>query len=147
MSSGGVGVFRMKGWGPKSSVCPLKQKNIRNPNHHYFSKKYRNTPSNLYCDTPPICIAVASVPLHSEERENIVSTPPICIAVRLPFVSQYASHSYRSTFGKILVVVVAGLETREILLCFASPYPFCSSRFHCMALLPLQPCTRRSLKT
>ena len=27
ISSGGVVVFHMKGWGPKSSVCPSKQKN------------------------------------------------------------------------------------------------------------------------
>ena len=40
---------------------------------------------------------------------NGVSIPPICIAVRLPFVLQYASHLYRSTFGKILVVVVTGM--------------------------------------
>ena len=41
---------------PKSQT--MFQKNIRNPNHHYFPKKYRNT--------PPICIAVLSVPLRSE---------------------------------------------------------------------------------
>ena len=31
------------------------------------------------------------------------------MSVRLPFVSQYASHLYRSTSGKILVVVVTGM--------------------------------------
>ena len=31
-------------------VVALFQKNVGNPNHHYFSKKYRNT--------PPICIAI-----------------------------------------------------------------------------------------
>ena len=52
----------------------------------------------------PICIAVILVPLRST-----VSTPPICIAVRPPFVLQYASQLYRSTFGKVLVVVVTGM--------------------------------------
>ena len=55
----------------------------------------------LYHNTPPICIAVLLVPLGSKERE----VP----SVLLPFVLQYASHLYRSTLGKILVVVVAGM--------------------------------------
>ena len=97
------------------------QQNVGNPNHHYFSKKY--------CNTPPICIAIrlqlvlqcfaASLPLSSQEREIrqysshlYRSAPPICIAVPLPFVSQYASHFYRNTFGKILVVVVTGMFPR-----------------------------------
>ena len=42
-------------------------------------------------------------------KGNTISTPPVCIAVRLPFVLQYASRLYRSTFGKILVVVVTGM--------------------------------------
>ena len=72
--------------------------------------------SNLYINTPPIRIAVLLVPLRSEEREifNIVSVPPICIAVRLPFVLQYASHLYRSTFGKIVVVVVTGMFPNSV---------------------------------
>ena len=73
--------------------------------------------SNLYCNTPPICIAVLSVPLRSEEREILsVLLPfvsqyatPICIAIGLPFGLHYASHLYRSAFGKILVVVVTGM--------------------------------------
>ena len=72
------------------------QKNVRNPNHHYVSKKYRNT--------PPICIAVR-LPFVSQyfrcpyalrkgkycqySSHLYRSTPPICIAIRLPFVSQY----------------------------------------------------------
>ena len=51
--------------------------------------------SNLYCNTPPISIAVLVVPLRSEEREDCQysshlyrSMPPIEIAIRLPFVSQ-----------------------------------------------------------
>ena len=84
------------------------QKNVRNPNHHYFSKKYRNT--------PPICIAIRlqfvlqcfRCPYalrkgkHCQYSSHLYrSTPPICIAIRLPVVSQY--------FGKILVVVVIGM--------------------------------------
>ena len=42
-------------------------------------------------------------------KGNLVSIPPICIAVRLPFRLQCASHSYRSAFGKILVVAVTGM--------------------------------------
>ena len=61
----------------------------RSPNHHYFSRKYRNTPPNLYCNMPPICIAVLPVPLRSEEKE--------ILSVLLPFVSQYASHLYCNT--------------------------------------------------
>ena len=69
--------------------------NVRNPNHHYFSKKYRNT--------PPICIAIRLqfVPQcfwcpyalrkgkYCQYSSHLYrSTPPICIAIRLPFVSQ-----------------------------------------------------------
>ena len=75
------------------TFCALYQKNVRNPNHHYFSKKY--------CNTPPICITI--------RPQFVLQSPPICIAVRLPFVSQYASHLYCNTFGKILVVVVTGM--------------------------------------
>ena len=65
------------------------------PNHHYFSKKY--------CNTPPICIAVrlqfvlqcvwCPYALRKGEYSQYSShlyrnTPPICIAIRLPFVSQ-----------------------------------------------------------
>ena len=74
------------------------QKNVRNPNHHYFSKKYRNT--------PPICIAICGclqfVPQccwcpyslrkgkYCQYSSHLYrSTPPTCIAIRLPFVSQY----------------------------------------------------------
>ena len=59
------------------------QKNVRSPNHHHFSKEYRNT--------PPVCIAVLLVPLRFEfeERETL--------SVLLPLVSQYVSHLYRNT--------------------------------------------------
>ena len=46
--------------------------------------------SNLYCNTPLVCIAVLSVPLSSQERETLQysshlyrSMPPICIALLL----------------------------------------------------------------
>ena len=48
-------------------------------------KKVSQYTSSLYCNTPPICTAVLSVPLR-----EIWST-------LLPFVSQYASHLYRNT--------------------------------------------------
>ena len=51
-----------------------------------FLRKVSQYTSNLYCSTPPICIAVLLVPLRSEERE--------ILSVLLPFVSQYASHLY-----------------------------------------------------
>ena len=52
-------------------------------------KKVSQYTPHLYCNTPPICIAVLSVPLRSEERETW--------SVLLPFVSQYASHLYCNT--------------------------------------------------
>ena len=96
----------------RASVTPcfphLYQKNVRNPNHHYFSESIAvpfpfvlQYASHLYCS------AFGALTLWG--KGNTVSTPPICIAVLLPFVLQYASHLYRSTFGKILVVVVTGM--------------------------------------
>ena len=52
-------------------------------------KKVLQYTSNLYCNTPPIYIAVLSVPLSTLERENT--------SILLPFVSQCASHLYRNT--------------------------------------------------
>ena len=82
-------------------VSDIFQKNVRNPNHHYFSKKYRNT--------PPICIAIrlqvvpqyfwCPLRLRSEERETL--------SVLLPFVSQYASHLYCST-PPICIAILLG---------------------------------------
>ena len=87
---------------------PPPQKNVRNPNHHCFSKKYRNA--------PPIRIAIRLQFVleyfwcpYTLRKGNTASTPPICIAVRPPFVLRYASHLYRSTFGKILVVAITGM--------------------------------------
>ena len=107
----GLGImFLFLRLGPPASSPSSAQKNVRNPNHHYFSKKYRaihlpfvlQYASNLYCSTFGARRKV--------RKEKYFSTPPIfCIAVRLPFVSQYASHLYRNAFGKILVVVVTGM--------------------------------------
>ena len=52
-------------------------------------KKVSKYTFSLYCNTPPSCIAVLSVPLRSEERE--------ILSVLLPFVSQCASHLYCNT--------------------------------------------------
>ena len=88
----------LEGWGfgLVHQSSSRDQKNVRNPNHHYFSKKYRNT--------PPICIAIRLrfVPQYfwcpyalrkgkycQYSSHLYRSTPPICIAIRLPFVSQY----------------------------------------------------------
>ena len=84
------------------------QKNVRNPNHHYFSKEYRNTPPDCIAIRLQFVLQYFWVPQRFEERDT-VSTTPIGIAVHLPFVLQCASHLYRSTFGKILVVVVTGV--------------------------------------
>ena len=79
-----------------SGLIQKKSEECRNPNHHYFSKKYRNT--------TPICIAIrlqfVSQYLwcpyalrkgkYCQYSSHLYrSTPPICIAIRLPFVSQY----------------------------------------------------------
>ena len=77
----------------------VNQKNVRNPNHHYFSKKYRDTPPICIAIRFPICIAVLLVPLCSEERE--------ILSVLLPFVSQYASCLYCST-PPICIAVLLG---------------------------------------
>ena len=79
------------------------QKNVRNPNHHYFIAihlqfELQYAP-NLHCS------AFGATELSGKGNTSV----PICIAVLLPFVLQYASHLYRNTFGKILVVVVTGM--------------------------------------
>ena len=59
---------------------PVHQKNVGNPNHHYFAKKYRNT--------PPICIAI---------RLPFVSQYFRCpYSLRKGEYRQYASHLYRN---------------------------------------------------
>ena len=85
------------------------QKNVRNPNHHYFAKKYRNTPPKKYCNTPPICIALLLVPYALRKGKYCQYSSHLYRSTPL-IVLQYASHLYRSTtFGKILVVVVTGM--------------------------------------
>ena len=68
-------------------------------------KKVLQYASNLYCS------AFGATELSG--KGNLVSAPPICVAVCLPFTSQYASHLYRNTFGKILVVVVTGMFPKQ----------------------------------
>ena len=83
-------------WASKLKIIGVRSEERQNPNHHYVSKKYRNT--------PPICIAIRLqfvlqcfwCPICSEGRKCCqysshlyCGTPPICIAIRLPFISQY----------------------------------------------------------
>ena len=77
----------------------ISQRNVRNPNHHYFSKKYRNTPPIYIAIRLQFGIAVRLVPLRSEEREMLSVLLPLSqYAPHL--VLQYASHLYRNAFGK-----------------------------------------------
>ena len=75
----------------KANTVPTKSTTpqMSEPQPPLLLKKVSQCTSNLYCNTPPICIAVLSVPLHSEERE--------ILSVLHPFASQYASHLYCST--------------------------------------------------
>ena len=99
------------------------QKNVRNPNHHYFSKKYRNT--------PPICIAIRLQFVlqcfwcpyalrkgkYCQYSSHLYrSTPPICIAIRLPFVSQY----FWENLGGCGATTVVNCHNRSI---FSIPCP------------------------
>ena len=87
--------------------------------------------------SPPICIAVLSVPLHSEERE--------ILSVLLPFVSQYASHLHRNT-PPICIAVLLGkswwwwspgcLQNR---LCMIAPPPPSRSILVHRQLLMIEP--------
>ena len=75
---------------------------LQKPPPLLVSKKVLLYASNLYGSTPPICITVPSWLLMKKGKPN--NTPPICTAVRLPFVRQYASQLYGSTFEKVLGV-------------------------------------------
>ena len=104
---------------PRCSVIPLlyKRKFRKSVATHVAEEcqpplllqKVSQYTSNLYCNTPPICIAVLLVPLRFEGRE--------ILSVLLPFVSQYTSHLYCNTppicivvlLEKIVVVVVTGM--------------------------------------
>ena len=94
---------------PLQSLAALsnthKSEEFEKPQPLLVSKKVRQYTPNLYGSTRSICTAVPSWLLSLEEREPN-STPPICTAVRLPFVRQYASHLYGTTFEKILGVGV-----------------------------------------
>ena len=91
------------GWGtPLLQKC---QKNVRNPSHHYFSKKYCNT---IQC----VLSAFAATELF-QERE-ILQYSSRCIAVRLPFVSQYASRLYHST-PPICIAICLPLASKRTL--------------------------------
>ena len=79
------------------------------PTTTYFSKCIAIHLQSVLQYAPPTCIAGAFGGTELSGKRNYFSAPPICIAVRLPFLSQYASHLYRSAFGKILVVVVTGM--------------------------------------
>ena len=57
--------------------------------------------SNVYCNTPPMCIAISLVPLRSEARE--------ILSVLIPFVSQYASHLYCNTPPICIAVLLGNL--------------------------------------
>ena len=88
------------------------QKNVGNPNHHYFS--------NLCCNAPPICTSMRlqfvsqyfGCPIRSEERKCYQYSSQLYRSTP-PTVLQHASHLYRNIFGKILVVVVTGMFPRE----------------------------------
>ena len=66
------------------------QKNVRNPNYYYFSKKVLQYTSNLYYNTPPICIVYSAVGAVEYSGKGTTS-------ILFSFVSQYASHLYRNT--------------------------------------------------
>ena len=70
------------------SLSELFRRMSETPTTTTSQKKSQYT-SNLYCNTPPICIAVLSVPMRSEEKETLSEL--------LPFVSRYASHLYCNT--------------------------------------------------
>ena len=78
-------------WQVRDLQCGTSKRSeeCRKPQPPLLLKKVSQYTSHLYCNTPPICIAVLSVPLGFTERE--------IGSVRLPFVSQYASHFYRNT--------------------------------------------------
>ena len=117
-------IFKIRSCTVKSDL-KIKQRIRRmseNPSHHYFSIKYCKNTSNLFCNTPPICIAVLLVPPRS---------------VLLPFVSQYASHLHCNTppiciavrLGKILVVAVTRMFPKTKSACL-SGYSFELLRNH-----------------
>ena len=97
-------LFRLldTGTGPPSW---LKSAECQKPQSPLLLKKVSKYTSNLHCNTPPICIAVPFGPYALRKGKYCQYSSH---SYR-PFVLQYASHLYRSTFGKILVVVVTGM--------------------------------------
>ena len=90
------------------SMCLLQsagdtQKNVRNTNHHYFSKSIAVHLQSVLQYAPRWYCSTSGVTELSGKGNT---------SVLLPFVSQYASHLYRNAFGKILVVVVTGMFPR-----------------------------------
>ena len=76
----------------------IEFQNVRNPNHHYFSKRIAihlqlvlQYTSNLYCS------AFGVIELSGKGNTS----------VRLPFVPQYASHLYRNT-PPICIAILLG---------------------------------------
>ena len=86
--------------GMLGSIAELVSEEFQKPQPLLVSKKVRQYTSNLYGSRPPICIVGPSWLLSLEERGSPT--------VHLPFVLQYASHLYRSSFEKILGVGVTG---------------------------------------
>ena len=60
---------------------PVESEECQKPQPPLLLKKALQYTSNLYGNTPPICITVFSLPLSSQERE----------------ILQYSSHLYNST--------------------------------------------------
>ena len=74
----------------------LNSEECQKPQPPLLLKKVSQYTSNLYCNTPPISLAVLLVAYalkkgncHQYSSHLYRSTPPICIAIRLSFVSQY----------------------------------------------------------
>ena len=96
--------LRLRGLQGKQNILidPPSSEECQKPQPPVLLKKVLQYTSNLQCYTPPICIAMLSVPVSSEQKE--------ILSVLLPFVSQYDNHSCLGTFwGKTLVVAVTGM--------------------------------------
>ena len=74
------------------------RKNARKPQPPLLLKEVSQYTSHLYCNMPPICIAVLLLPVGCKERE--------ILSVLLPFVSQYAFHLYCNTLPICIAVLL-----------------------------------------
>ena len=81
------------------AISTFSRKVCQEPQPPLLLKKLSQYTSNLYCNALPICIAVLRCP-YATRKEKYCQYSSQCIAVRLPFVLQYTSHSYRSSLGK-----------------------------------------------